>query len=336
MNYNPQNNLLSDYQKMNIPFQNNPLLANNPRYVSMTGERQSPLNQDISRYKNIQETKKQQKYNDIDRSLIHESVIRPIHIKRENKNDFLEKLKKLDSQWDNIKKNAWETRTNQPYKNILKGEKYDKFINKKTIEKEELIVHRVTDADKEGFREAVLELENNKQKHNNELKLIYSVSEEAKHKKKFEYNHREKYKVKYDPKNFNELKKDQYEYYKKEQEKIEKDKNDVMDILDNLLNNGMLDKEDIEKMEKEEGTMNSTSVKNVDTENGVRQINGSTKINSPSRIPTKENNVKVTVTQSHNVKESRCSKDVKSDTNRDSSDELCDLKKRYMDRQKKK
>lgn len=337
MNYNSHNNMLSGYQRSNLPFQNNPLLMNNPQYVNMINERQSPLNQDISKYKHIQEMKKQQKYGDLDKSLVHESVIRPINVTRENKKDFIDKFNKLDSQWDNMKKNAWETRTNQPYKNILKGEKYDKFINRKNIEKEELVVHRVTDADKEGFREAVQELENSKEKHNNELKVIYSASEETKHKKQFEYNHRDKYKVKYDPKNFDELKKDQYDYYKKEQEKIEKDKNNVMDILDNLLNSGMLDKEEIEKIEKEEEKIDSTPIPN-----NMRKYAEQKKMN-PKPSKEMDNTVEIKPAQkdienksNKNNLESKKNVESKLDQKHGVPNDLDDLKKKYMDRQKKK
>ena len=251
------------------------------------------------------------------------------------------KFNKLNSQWDNIKKNAWDTRTNQPYKNILKGEKYDKFINKKKIEKEELIVHCVTDADKQGFKEAVEKLEDSKEKHNNELKIIYSSSEELKHKKQFEYNHRDKYKMKYNPKNFDELKKDQYDYYKKEQEKIEKDKNNVMDILDNLLNNGMLDEKEIEKIEKEEKTFNS-GLNSVNTNKYAEQKNNSLIKSNDKNIVKEQKEIKpesirndLTSKSSH--KEATIEKNKVTEKNQTNiSKDMDDLKKKYMDKQKRK
>ena len=75
----------------------------------------------------------------------------------------------------------WQERTNQPYKNIIKDEKAIKvFLDKPRIankneEKElkrALIVHKVTDADKEGVDDEFKDLQGKLEKHNNELKVI--------------------------------------------------------------------------------------------------------------------------------------------------------------------
>lgn len=259
------NNLISEFQnfqKNNIPFQNNALLNNNPHFVNMMNNQQvqmMSIYNHMAKYKQAQEMKKMQKVNDVsnvfDQALIYESVIRPIKVVKENSTEFQNKYKELECNWKTEKEKAWSQRTNQPYKNILKDENYNKFIGKQNINKDELIVHKVTDADKIGLLEEFQDLLGILEKHNSDLKIIYSANKELEHKQKFEYVHRDKYKIKYDPKDYEELKKDQLDYYKKEQYKLEKDKKTVDDIIESLLNKGILNEADIKNIENDEKTL---------------------------------------------------------------------------------
>lgn len=266
------NNLISGYrnfQKSNVPFQNNPLLNNNPHFQNMQQTNMNQFYDHMMRYKQAQDIKKMQKINDLDtafdKSLIIESVIRPIKIVTEDSNELNNRYKILDTNWKNIRNESWAQRTNQPYKNIIKND--NKFIGRTTIDKEELIVHKVTDADKIGILGKFTDLKNDLEKHDNELKIIYSTSKELEHKKKFEYNHKDKYRLKYDPKDFEGLKKDQIEYYKKEQQNLEKDKKNVMDIIESLMNNGILKEDDIKKIENDDKI-----IENDDTSSLEKQL----------------------------------------------------------------
>lgn len=283
MNKNPNtnfvnNNLLSGYQnfqKNNLPFQNNPLLNNNPHFVNMVNNQQMQmmnLYNHMAKYKQAQEMKKMQKSSDVnnvfDKDLIHESVIRPIKIVRDDPHELINSYNKRNKDWTDERTIAWKERTNQPYKNVLKNENYDKFIGRQgKIDVNELIVHKVTDEDKIGILEELKDLRHSIEKHNSELKVIYSTSKEMEHKKKFEYIHRDKYRIKYDPKDYEGLRKDQLEYYKKEQQKLEKNKKNVMEVIESLLNKGILDEEDIKNIEKEEKMLdNDDTVSNLENQ----------------------------------------------------------------------
>lgn len=259
--YIANNNLISNYhnfQRNNIPFQNNPLLYNNPHFQNMINKQQF---QHMIKYKQAYEMQKMQKSKDIDtifdKNLIHESVIRPIKVVKENTNNLINLYNDKKKEWDNNRIIAWKERTNQPYKNVLYNQNYDKFIGKDKINVKDLIVHTVTDIDKLGLETDLNNLKQTVEKHNNELKTIYSTSKELEHKKNFEYVHRDKYRIKYDPKDYEGLKKDQVEYYKKEQQQLEKNKENIMNVIDTLLNNGVLNEEDIKNIEKEEKLLNN-------------------------------------------------------------------------------
>jgi hypothetical protein len=190
----------------------------------------------------------------------------------------IKKKKSIKNQYDEIddqfqrnlemqKKTLQKERTNLPYKNIIKNIKdgddhyekhYKKFVDspltgeadKKAIEKAErdLLVHKVTNADKDGVEEELIDLKKNLEIHNDELKVIYSTSKEAEHKQKFEYNHKSKYRIKYDPDNHEDMKKDKINILKKEQKRMEKDKQKVDDMIQFLVDDGIFGETDVEKI----------------------------------------------------------------------------------------
>lgn len=148
---------------------------------------------------------------------------------------------------DNLAK-YWEKRTNQPYKNILHDQDYNKIIH----DEQDLIVHKYTEADKMKA-EQIDKYKESMERHNNELKIIYSVSKEAEHLKQFEYNHKYKYritgKVTADQQ---DLKKNRIMYYKKEQQKMEKDKENKEKLLESILQDGIFNEDEL----KEFGAIN--------------------------------------------------------------------------------
>ncbi len=76
--------------------------------------------------------------------------------------------------------------------------------------------------------------------------MIYSTSHELEHKKKFEYNNKYKYRIKYDPSDHNKLKKDKISYYKREQKKMDNDREKTDAIIEDLVNKGIFDKDELE------------------------------------------------------------------------------------------
>jgi len=104
----------------------------------------------------------------------------------------------------------WLKRTNEPYKNIIKDKQYyEKFLQKEKlqlIDPNELIIHKTGESDKKGFDDECEKYTKGIELHNNEIKTIYSMTNELEHKKKFEYEHKYKYNISYDQQTHNELK----------------------------------------------------------------------------------------------------------------------------------
>lgn len=266
MNQNFGNNRLlngynQNFNRNDFNFQNNMLLQNNPVYMNMDRTQQMQQMQmmqslQMQQAKEMHQVKQINKMNDLtnkyDKEKVRESVIKPIRIEK-NKKDRYE----LENQWKDAEKNYrdksgkdygseiqeyWKKRTNQPYKNIIKN---DDVANKQFKSKDDLIVHRVTKKDKEGVDESYGALTQNLEKHDNELKSIYSISKKNEHKKKFEYNHVYKYRIQYDPKDHDKLKQDRIKYYKDRQKKEEEGRKTVDNILETLINDGIFDKNEL-------------------------------------------------------------------------------------------
>jgi hypothetical protein len=153
----------------------------------------------------------------------------------------------------------WKKRTNQPYKNIMKDENYDREFKKQ----DDLVVHKVTEKDKDV---AKLEAENSAKKHELELQTknlkekVYSAAMKSEHKKNFEYEHVFKYrrlkenkaghsdmKTKHDRKLKREEEKhkmdrqaltEMTEYYKKEQQRMEANRVRDDEIIETIIDDG--------------------------------------------------------------------------------------------------
>jgi hypothetical protein len=264
------NNLISgfqNYQKNNIPFQNNNLLSNNPQYQNAISTninnaqrmQMQEMYQHMARLRKAQEAKKINKFNDVDRiydpEFICKSVIKPIKEIKEESGELVRRYKTLQDKFEPERQETWNKRTNQPYKNILKSEDYKKVFSKK----EDLLVHKVTDADKIGVMKELLELQGLLEKHNGELKIIYSLSNEKDNIKKFEYNHKSKFRIKYDPKDFTDMKEDQLAHIKKEQQRLEKDKKRKDDLIESLLSKGLFIEGITDAIQKEDTLDNEIS-----------------------------------------------------------------------------
>lgn len=167
----------------------------------------------------------------------------------------------VNSSWDVEGKKYEQSRTNQPYKIIINREE-NREDPKRMLEKErmwqttkddnyrpnfrDLIVHTVTDADKDGVIEEH-DRENYMRKElDDENRVIYSSSNQTKHKKQFEYKHIYKYRIKIDSKNHIELKDDRVAYYEDQQRKIESDRAQSDALLSMMQANDMIDQEMLE------------------------------------------------------------------------------------------
>jgi hypothetical protein len=274
------NNLINKFQSYmnnNMPFVNNPLLANNPNFVSALKDASfyNKINmakmEQISRAKNIDEI-------GMDKKKLSELVICPITINKTTAKDLDTDIAVREPEYvtqnNKFVEELWRSRTNQPYKNVIKKDLFTKDFKKyykneifstDVKKKDELIVHNITDIDSDSLLlEAEFELLSDiLEKHNKELKVIYSTSKEALYKKEFEYVQNYRYRLEYNPKNSEELK----DFYKKEQKKINKEKKMIDDMIDILVENDELTKDEIDKLNS---TLNSSNkndkIENIDDE----------------------------------------------------------------------
>jgi hypothetical protein len=112
------------------------------------------------------------------------------------------------------------------------------------------MVHKVVkkiDADKLLLDGDVKMLEGNLESHNKELKTIYSTSEKNKFKKEFEYAQKYRNRIEFNPKDAEELK----EHYKKEQKKISSSNKMIEELIDTLVEQNELTKDQVEELNKE-------------------------------------------------------------------------------------
>lgn len=254
-----QNNLLSQYNRhinSSTPFANNPMLNNNPMYLGSIRDPNFCNKMNMAKIEQIKRAKRVEDFG-MDKKQMMEYIICPMTVNKTAKDEILKLWKSFEDTYIPLKEEWERGRTNEPYKNILKNENYKKTFKTK----DDLIVHKVTDADKLGLLEDYDKLMGIIEKHNDHLAVIYSTSERNKHKKEFEYVQKYKYRLKYDPKDFDELK----EFYKKEQKKISKEKRRIDDILNSLVENDILDSKDIEKLNIE---LNEEDTKKI----GIRDI----------------------------------------------------------------
>lgn len=240
------NNKLTSLYQQNTNKQNylnNQLLNNNPLFESNI--------YDQNFYQKMRMTREEQrkrinKISDLNLSKeqITEYVIAPIKVAKSNSSEiqklFDEQTHMITQNF--IQQNWWNNRTNAPYKTILKNEKWDREFKSK----EDLIVHKVSSLDKIGLMDDYKKLVNMLERHNNDLKVIYSASKETEYKKKFKHVNKYQYKMQYDPKNYNDLK----NYYKSEQKKHERDQKRIDELITRIM----------------EDDISSTEIKQIETE----------------------------------------------------------------------
>lgn len=184
----------------------------------------------------IQEEKMKRKINNIKElnlssDKLTEIIIPSIKINKndstELENNYSSKLKEYS---ENYLYDLWKNRTDQPYKNILKNEDYSKTI-KST---DDLVIHKITKNEKDTslLVNEYIKLKESIDKHNIELKQLFSENDILKHKKNFDYVNKYQHRVQYNPKDFNELK----DIYEKEQQKNNDEQQKIDDIINNISN----------------------------------------------------------------------------------------------------
>ena len=185
----------------------------------------------------------------------------------DDKRQEVTKFQKGSDVTQNLKE-LWKHRTNQPYKSVLANvidSKDPKVYNRTFKKKEDLLIHRTVTADKLGINDDLNKSKNQIETQNHELQVVYSTSKEAEHKKQFAYNHIHKFRLKYKPSDFNDMKKgkiNEIEEYKKKQMELEKDKQKADDMLESMLASGLLKDDEYKKVK----TDNEIDIHKLETE----------------------------------------------------------------------
>ena len=259
----PNNRLLNQFQsyannnQRTMIYANNNMISQNPNFTS-----KDPQFYNRIQLAKLEQIKRAKKIEDLglDKKQLSEYVIDPFKIEKTDKKEIETQLSQRDPEYKDVYlKELWKTRTNQAYKNVLKKELFDKvykkyykdsIFDKNINDKSQLMVHKVVktvDADKLLLNDDVKQLQNNLESHNKELKTIYSTSEKNKFKKEFEYAQKYRHRLEFNPKDAEELK----DYYKKEQKKINKTNKMVEELIDSLVEQNELTKEQVEELNKE-------------------------------------------------------------------------------------
>jgi hypothetical protein len=261
------NNLVSGYQNhynTNIPFNQNSMLKSNPLFFGNIRDSNFHNRVNMAKLEQIKKIKSVKDMGIDDTQLIN-YIISPIKVEKIDKKELenlhntrksnylglndpnildMSKLPALVMEWYNSRKNS-------PYKNILKNENY----NKQFKDKSDLLVYKYTQLDKDfvilesELKEIIKILKTQDAK----LKEIYCESEKNNFETKFEYINKSKNRVKYDPHDYNSLK----EYYKKEQKKISRESKRLDEMIEAVLNDGILSKEDYDNLKTNDNDDNN-------------------------------------------------------------------------------
>jgi hypothetical protein len=162
-------------------------------------------------------------------------ILKPQKIDKPNIN--IETLVQNRNSENNVElQESIKKRVNLPYKGIIKDFNYNKVINSE----KDLVIHKVSNEDKNHFNEDMTTFKNKNSNIDNEIKDTYSVDKKITHKKEFEYQHKYKYRTKLESTEESDLRTDRIEFYKKEQNKLDDNKKKIDDILLNLIDSGIL------------------------------------------------------------------------------------------------
>lgn len=249
-----QNRLFQQYNNVTMGRYNNPLVQNNPQMTDPTYQAQMMQRMNMMKQQQLMrqmERMKEINIKDVDPNVLKKAVLskksdteESKFVKYKNKEmDVIDAYESAQKDYTPDRDELWKGRTNQPYKVIMNKESFKKEYKKP----EELVVHRVTEKDKD---EQKLDTEyksfkGNIVKHNDELEKIYSTSKKMEYKKKFEYNQHYNTREKFDPNDHNKLKHDQLERYKMDQMKLEKNKKKMDNIIESLVSGGVLTEDEV-------------------------------------------------------------------------------------------
>lgn len=261
MNYN--NQLLNsyqnhqNYQRGSAAFANNNLLSQNNLFQNNMGYNSAQLEQmkrmQMAHAKKVQEMQKIKQIerlneleNQYDINKIKEAILTTKKIVKDKSisTEIEAKLNEKKATYEKDIEDYRKSRTNIAYKGIIKCDE-----NKQIKNETDLIIHTVTKQDAEGVDEDFNKLKGNLEKHNNELKVIYSTNKEAEHKKKFEYNHKYVYRrMPHDATTHQDNRANHRKIYEEQQRKLEDGAKKRENIIEALINSDIFSKEELKNI----------------------------------------------------------------------------------------
>ena len=301
VNQNPIVNQFQNYsaqQQLNIPFRNNELISGN---VHVSNNLNSLIQQQRAQQNNIQTYQSQitEQYsqpepesrnnrtsknkNNISNKAknIIEDMLKPQKIVKDNK-DVKNNFTDRQTEQELIKKGKKKFDiTNAPYKVIIK----DRIITKKVedVKQDDILVHKSiksVDADRKKFDSELGIKKTEKEKINDELKLEFNVGNYDTHKKSFEFKQTFVRNMTYEEKTFDQNKGDYIDFYRKKQKEEEDGKKLCDEILLNLVDDGIISKDELPTM-NDAGSQNDTSSQ-TDTNSQIENKTNSNTSNQSS------------------------------------------------------
>ena len=298
-----QNPILSQFQNYSVqqqstvPFRGNELINNN---VHVSNNLNSLIQQQKMQQNNMQQyqaqiynagnTQTQDDSNDRRKNKktnisnkaknIIEDMLKPQKIVKDNK-DVKNNFKDRENEQELIKKGKKKFDiTNAPYKVIIK----DKIVTKKVedVKKEDILVHksiREIDADRKRFDTELSTKHIEKEKINDELKIEFNVDNYDTHKKSFEFKQTFIRNMAYEEKTFDQNKEDYIEFYRRKQKEEEDGKKLCDEILLNLVDEGIISKDELPTSDK--GDDNTPNTKIAES---VTQTVSDTTNNQPQQV----------------------------------------------------
>lgn len=149
----------------------------------------------------------------------------------------------VDKRYKDSLEEYWNKRTNQPYKNIL----YDQEYNKQITKGEDLLISKTNNIQKINLNQ-IQEYQENVKRHNEELNNIYSLNKEQEHFKQFQYNLKHKYRITGPVTDDHAaLQNNRIMYYKKEQEKLDQNRQENESLMSNVIKGGIFNADELKE-----------------------------------------------------------------------------------------
>ena len=247
---------------MSLNTNNNKLLA---AFAKNNNNNTNIITDNMNKIKRLHELKSNEKLNDKEMkeimNIANESIIKPTVQTKMNDTEFKTTLNNLNNQYTKQEINKmYSNRTNSPYKCVLRDVVKNIDYNKKIENIDDLVIYKISDVDKliKLLEDDTQRLLDEIEHQNKDMSILYSNDKKLQHKKKFDYSHLELINSVYNPSEHSDMK-DNISMYKKQQQLLEINKKRGDDIINNLIESGIVTKEDLNELMPEISNNNNNN-----------------------------------------------------------------------------